>query len=127
MKALILIAHGSRRDASNQEVAKLTADIAYKLKETEGTFDCIRVAFLELASPSIPDAVDSVFQQGATSATLFPYFLSAGKHVEHDIPEIVADLEKKYPRHSIVTLPYLGTIPSLQETIVSHVTQKSHS
>ena len=55
MNALLLIAHGSRRIESNNEVRKLTKKII-NLKKQD--FDIIMCCFLELASPSIPEAIN---------------------------------------------------------------------
>ena len=52
MHALLLIAHGSRREASNQEVRELAA----RLERIAGDrFGRVIPAFLELAEPDIPD------------------------------------------------------------------------
>ncbi len=88
MHALLLIAHGSRREASNQEVRELAA----RLEQIAGDrFDGMMPAFLELAEPDIPTGVGLCVESGATTVTAVPYFLSAGRHVSSDIH---AELEK---------------------------------
>ncbi len=88
MKALVVVAHGSRREASNDEVRDLVA----RLEESAGSsFDAVCAAFLELAEPSIPDAIVDLIDQGAGHVTVLPYFLSAGRHVATDIP---AEMDK---------------------------------
>jgi len=113
MNAILLIAHGSRREASNQEVRKLAGQleqIAYP------HFDCVVPAFLELADPDIPTGVDRCVEAGADSVTVVPYFLSEGRHVAQDIP---AELEIAAGRHPSLTVnqgEYLGkhgVIPEL--------------
>ena len=49
MKNLLIVAHGSRREASNEEVRELTLRIKEK---SSASFDNITCAFLELAQPS---------------------------------------------------------------------------
>ena len=51
MHALLLIAHGSRRKESNDEVRKLSKKI---IKNNNGEFDIFLCSFLELAEPLIP-------------------------------------------------------------------------
>ena len=93
MKALLLIAHGSRREASNQEIR----DLAHRLEEVASErFDKVVPAFLEIAEPDIPDGVTHCVEAGATEVVAVPYFLSAGRHVAEDIPE---ELEKALRRH----------------------------
>ncbi len=113
MHALLLIAHGSRREASNQEVRELAA----RLEQIAGDrFDRVVPAFLELAEPDIPTGVDLCIESGATTVTAVPYFLSAGRHVASDIP---AELEKARDKHRAVTVQqsdYLGkhtSVPGL--------------
>jgi sirohydrochlorin ferrochelatase len=50
MDALLLIAHGSRREASNDEVRELTRELVQKSKRK---FSIVECAFLELAIPGI--------------------------------------------------------------------------
>ena len=93
MHILLLIAHGSRREASNEEVR----EVAKKLEAiSNNRFDQVIPAFLELAEPSILAGVDLCCQAGASNVTVVPYFLSAGRHVAEDIP---ADLEKAAEQH----------------------------
>jgi sirohydrochlorin ferrochelatase len=83
MKALVLVAHGSRRQASNEEVIALSGVIAREMKDD---YPIVEAGFLELAEPSIPEALDRCVRQGATDICIVPYFLSAGRHVHEDIP-----------------------------------------
>lgn len=113
MHALLLIAHGSRREASNQEVRELAA----RLEQIAGKrFDCVTPAFLELAEPDIPTGVNLCVESGTTTITAVPYFLSAGRHVASDIP---TELEKAMRNHQAVTIhqsDYLGkheSVPGL--------------
>ena len=71
-RALLLVAHGSRRSASNDEIKRL----AERLDSSErGDFEMVDAAFLELAEPSIPDGIEDCIQRGATEVVVFPYFL----------------------------------------------------
>lgn len=86
MKSLLLVAHGSRREQSNEEV-RLLAD---KLKSRCGEqFPIIHAGFLELADPLIPDGLQKCIDDGASHITVLPYFLNTGRHVAEDIPGIV--------------------------------------
>lgn len=104
MKTLLLVAHGSRRASSNDEVRELTA----KLRERGETFDAIDCAFLELAEPSIPDGIRCLIERGASEVVVLPYFLSAGRHVVEDIPGEIAKVAGDYPDVQIRQAPYLG-------------------
>jgi sirohydrochlorin ferrochelatase len=116
MRTLLLVAHGSRREESNEEVRGLAAVLAEQAGERFGHVDC---AFLEIADPSIPDAIEAAVQAGASEIVVLPYFLSAGRHVREDIP---AEVERKRAEHPEVRLriaPYLGQAECLASIALS--------
>ncbi len=116
MQALLLIAHGSRREASNQEVR----DLAARLTEVAGNrFDRVVPAFLELAEPDISTGVGQCAAAGATTVTAVPYFLSAGRHVATDIPEELEKASHLYPHLLIQQSDYLGKHESIPELLMT--------
>ena len=110
MKALVLIAHGSRRKASNEEIITLSRQIS---KELNHEFPIIEAGFLELAEPLIPDAISSCVQQGATEVCIVPYFLSAGRHVQEDVPYEVEKSRQMHNHVSITIIPHIGGSPQM--------------
>lgn len=124
MHALLLIAHGSRREASNEEVRELAAKLG---QISADRFDLVVPAFLELAEPDIPTGVSLCAQAGATAVTAIPYFLSAGRHVANDIP---AELEKARQMHETVTIyhsHYLGKHESIAELLLTIALEAGNS
>ena len=116
MKALIVVAHGSRRKQSNEEVVALIEKI--KATNLEG-YDRFHASFLELAKPSISDTVDSCVNEGVTSIVLLPYFLNSGTHVVNDIPNIVDQAKSKYPDLDIHMTKHIGASDLMMNLIVS--------
>ena len=116
MKTLVLVAHGSRRQASNEEVKVLAEKIEKHLPEG---FSGVTVAFLELASPSIEVAIDSSYQAGATELLVLPYFLSAGTHVAKDVPHEVAKAMDKWPDKQVDIVPHIGSLDAMIDLILS--------
>ena len=115
MRALLVVAHGSRRDASNEEVRQLTDELRALAGNEYAQVEC---AFLELAQPSIPDGIDCCIAEGASEVVILPYFLSAGRHVVTDIPEIVANSQARHPAISLRIAPYLGQAASLVTSLL---------
>lgn len=105
MKALLLIAHGSRREASNDEVRALAKQLAEKSGER---FICVEACFLELAKPSIPEGVSLCVAAGADEVIVVPYFLSAGRHVVTDIPAEIDKGRQNNPNVLVTQSDYLG-------------------
>ena len=93
MQALIVAAHGSRLNASNEEV-KLLSQHLYKRLRTR--YSILNTGFLELAEPSIPEAIIQCIQKGGTDIKVLPYFLSAGQHVQNDLPNEIEKVENTY-------------------------------
>ncbi len=115
MKSLLVVAHGSRREASNDEIRVLTRTLAERAGNAYARVEC---AFLELAEPSIPDGLREAIAAGATEVVVLPYFLSAGRHVVKDIPEEVDKVRGESPDIPITIAPYLGSVPALQDVLL---------
>lgn len=116
MKSLLLVAHGSRRAASNDEVRVLAAHLE---AHTNGTYGQVACAFLELAEPSIPDGLRHAIHAGAREIIVLPYFLSAGRHVVEDIPGEMDVVQAEYPDVGITLAPYLGASAGIVELLAA--------
>lgn len=116
--SLLIVAHGSRRSESNIEVEQLTQVIREK---TLSKYLSVSYAFLELAEPPISKAIDKCVQQGATDILLLPYFLSAGRHVQQDIPEEMTAKQIQYPHINIRVTSYLGAAEGIADMMLSLV------
>ncbi len=91
MKAVILISHGSRLVKTKDEVK----DLIEKLKKLL-SIPLIEYGFLEIETPSIPQAIESCVQKGANEIIILLNFLNAGRHVDKDIPQILDDARKEF-------------------------------
>ena len=118
LKALVLVSHGSRRQASNDEVIALSNVISEEMKKD---FPIVKAGFLELAEPSIPDAIDICVQQGATDVVIVPYFLSAGRHVTQDIPAEIDKAKKMHETIKMTLLTHIGGSPQMKDLICNSV------
>jgi len=116
MPSLLIIAHGSRRAASNDEVRQLANAVRAQPSQA---YDHIEAAFLELAEPSITDGLAALVAQGATEIVAFPYFLAAGSHVAQDIPEAIAEFSAAHPAVKVRLTPHLGASAALPAAILN--------
>ena len=74
MKALIILAHGSRRKESNDEIITL----ANNVRELAGEeYDMVSYAYLEVVPPSLPEAIDETIVKGARQIKVMPFFLNS--------------------------------------------------
>ena len=115
MQALLVIAHGSRRAESNDEIRALTRRVA---EQAGATYPIVRCAFLELAEPSIPDGIEQCIRAGASEVIVLPYFLSAGRHVAQDIPNEVRGKQEEHPQVTIRIAPYLGANTGIADLLL---------
>ena len=115
MKALLLVAHGSRRKQSNNEVVML----ADRLKKRTDQYDIIHAGFLELAETLIPDGIKKCVDDGASSIVVLPYFLNSGRHVIEDIPEIVNHTKPSYAGIDIKIAPHVGASELMMDLLLS--------
>jgi sirohydrochlorin ferrochelatase len=116
MRALLIVAHGSRRADSNDEVRALSDAVAAR---DDGLYDRVTCAFLELAEPSIPDAIRALMDEGVCDITVVPYFLSAGRHVVEDIPAEVAKAGPVPSEVSIRIAPYIGRSETMADLLLA--------
>ncbi len=114
MKSLLIIAHGSKKEASNKEICEM----AGKMNKQNTNFDLVSAGFLELTKPNIPTAINYQIAQGADEVVVLPYFLSKGKHVSIDIPEQVAIAQAQNPNIKIDIKPYIGSANVMPDLIL---------
>lgn len=115
MKSLLVVAHGSRREQSNDEVSELVS----KMASMEHDYCEIKAAFLELADPLIPDGIRQLIENGAKQVVVLPYFLAAGRHVVEDIPADVKIVQDEHPYIQITIAPYLGAAIDIPQILLN--------
>ncbi|UCB55046.1 MAG: CbiX/SirB N-terminal domain-containing protein [Thiotrichales bacterium] len=116
MHALLLVAHGSRRQQSNDEVTLLANALRDACSQD---YPIVHAGFLELASPSIPEGIERCVLDGATRITVLPYFLNSGRHVVEDVPQIVASARNRHPGIEIAIAPHLGASAMMVDLLIA--------
>lgn len=106
-KCVLLISHGSREKSANREFKRITQKY-----QTRHPHWKVSHAFLELANPSIPEALKFLASK-SNKIVVLPYFLFAARHVKKDIPEILKKFQKEYPRVKVRVTRPLGSDPKL--------------
>ncbi len=118
MKAVLLIAHGSRIKEGKQEILALTE----KLREIlSGRYERVSSAFLERETPSVPTVIQDYINAGITHILIIPYLLATGTHVAYDIPEMVEAFRKQHPEVGIHVAPHIGASKKMAGLICGHL------
>tara|TARA_Y100001970_G_scaffold48106_1_gene60908 strand:- start:5642 stop:6001 length:360 start_codon:yes stop_codon:yes gene_type:complete len=113
MKALLIIDHGSKKQAANDMINDIVALIKSKQPNL-----IVVGSHMELASPTIEDGIHDCIKQGATKIIAQPFMLSPGRHTTEDIPQMVAEIAKNFPNINISTSTHLGVHPLLVDIIL---------
>jgi sirohydrochlorin ferrochelatase len=113
MRALILIDHGSRRDEANRSLEA----VVELVQATAGDGVRVFAAHMELASPTIAEAMAACVAAGATEVIAVPYMLAMGRHAAEDIPRLVAEAARAHGVEHRVTEP-LGVHPALAQLVL---------
>ena len=111
--ALILIDHGSKRQEANQLLEELVKRIQIKIPDR-----LVLAAHMELASPSIEDAIDMCIEKGIESINFQPFMLAYGRHVHHDIPTMIQEKLKDVTQIQYQMKAPLGTFDEIMDLII---------
>ena len=101
--AIILFAHGSRDPLWRLPIEAVATEIRRRL-----TAALVSCAYLELCSPSLPQAADDMVSAGAKHIRVFPLFLGVGKHAREDLPLIIEEIRSKHPQLRLELLATAG-------------------
>jgi sirohydrochlorin ferrochelatase len=115
--ALIIMAHGSRAEAANDEFRVLVERVAERGHDYVAVSPC----FLELARPSLLEALQRIEHQPVTRVLVYPLFFNSGKHVGRDIPAQVEEARARHPHLRIELLDYFGRADELADLVGRHI------
>ena len=91
-KAIILFGHGSRDPLWRLPMETVAARLRAMQPGTP-----VRCAFLELDTPTLPEAAAEVVGAGAREVTIVPMFLGTGRHAREDLPKLLWQLQAGHP------------------------------
>jgi sirohydrochlorin ferrochelatase len=115
--ALLLIAHGSRNQAANDDLHYVAAQLRAR------GHAIVEASFLELSSPTIAEGGEACVRQGAERVVLVPYFLAPGVHVRRDLSEARETMSKRFPHVRFVLAEPLGRHPLLLDVVLERVAE----
>lgn len=115
--AVIIVDHGSKRAEAND----LLLEVARTYRESTRTA-IVEPAHMELAPPTIADALGRCVAQGAKTIVVYPYFLAPGRHSTEDIPRLAAEAAKAYPGVALRVSAPLGLDGLMAEIMHERIT-----
>jgi sirohydrochlorin ferrochelatase len=114
--AVLVIAHGSREQSANDDLALLV-----KRLSGQGDYPIVEGCFLELAQPDLRAGGDRCVALGATRVLLVPYFLSAGVHLKRDLRAARDELARRHPAVEFRLGAPLGPHPLLDQLVAARI------
>jgi hypothetical protein len=103
---ILLIDHGSKREASNEHLHYLAQ--IYQCQHNEGKDGedaVVRGAHMEIATPSILTSLrELITVDQVTKIVCVPYFLSPGRHATSDIPNLIEDAKSVLSEEGVMML-----------------------
>jgi sirohydrochlorin cobaltochelatase len=107
-RALVLFAHGARAASWAAPFERLRDLTAARLP------DCaVRLAFLELMEPRLPEAVAALVAEGVDEVTVVPVFLGQGGHLLRDLPLLAEGLRSAHPGLKLSVAGAVGEDPGV--------------
>jgi hypothetical protein len=91
---ILLIDHGSKREASNRHLHSIAKQYHSSLQSDNNNKNniIVKAAHMEIAEPSILTTLRQlVVEEKVTKVVCVPYFLSPGKHATIDVPNLIAE------------------------------------
>ena len=116
MLGIILVDHGSRVAAANEEFEVLVRALGAR----KG-LPIVEPAHMELAPPTIADAFARAVAAGADEILVHPYFLAMGRHASEDVPAQCAAAAAHWPNVRWSLTAPLGTSPIVFDAIAERI------
>ncbi len=117
-EAVILVDHGSRAPEAAASLDEVVSLVQERRPES-----LVLAAHMEIAQPSIQEALQHAVAQDALKITVVPYFLAPGRHITEDIPALVQAAAAAHPQAEVRLAPPLGVHPKLVEVILERLAE----
>lgn len=114
-RALILFAHGARDPKWAAPFERLQ-----QLVQAQQPDVAVKLAFLELMTPRLPELAQELAQAGCEEATVVPIFFGQGGHVLRDLPLLIEQLKAEHPEMAFKTVPAVGEDAEVLNAIASY-------
>ena len=125
-KALLIMAHGSRSETANDEFRALVDTVAESAHAIGLEYVAVLPCFLELATPSLIEAIQQLEHQPVKTVQLYPLFFNKGKHVGKDIPAQIEEARERFPDLDIELMHYFGSAAGLAPLVVQHLQEQEN-
>ncbi|MBV8995880.1 MAG: ATP-binding cassette domain-containing protein [Pseudonocardiales bacterium] len=113
---MLVVGHGSRDADGVDEFWTLAGAIRAAAGELLTGF-----GFIELAPPSVDEAINDLVARGATEIVSVPLVLLAGGHLKNDGPAALARARERHPQVRFTLARDLGVEPNVLEVVTDRI------
>lgn len=113
MKPLIIIVHGSRDPKWSKPFHRFVDSAKAQLNVSE-----IHLCYMEISEPTLMQVCESLIANGHLEATLIPFFMASGGHVDKDIPKQVEAVHETHPDFTLSLRPPIGEHPDVVSAMI---------
>ncbi|MGH7963348.1 MAG: CbiX/SirB N-terminal domain-containing protein [Candidatus Binatia bacterium] len=115
MSMIVLVGHGSRVSAANEEFLRFVT----LFRETTGF--PVEPGFVELAEPTLPQALARATESGAREVAVLPFVLFAAGHIKSDIPLHIQAARARYPQVRFAQGTPIGLHPTVLDILSDRI------
>ena len=120
VRGIVLFAHGAR----DPEWARPFEAIRDCVRKHRPEYP-IALAYLEVMSPTLEEAIGALVDEGASAITVFPLFMAQGGHLKQDLPRILDDIRTAYPHLPIAQESAIGDVPEILQAIAAWILDRA--
>ncbi|BDB25276.1 CbiX/SirB N-terminal domain-containing protein [Cupriavidus sp. P-10] len=114
-RALVLFAHGARDARWREPFERLQQKLVAALPGCE-----VRLAFLELMSPLLPDTLAELAAGGVGEVTVVPVFFGQGGHIRRDLPALLDQCRQAHSGLRIHCAAAVGESDAVLDAIAAY-------
>jgi len=114
--AIVLFAHGARDARWARPLEHLKRELQRRQPQLR-----VDVAFLELQTPDLAEAMTRIASDGFAQIHVAPVFWSMGGHVAKDLPALIEAFRLLHPSVRIDVLPVLAELPGMNDFLAGSV------
>src|SRR5258705_13658686 len=100
--AVLIVGHGTREFEGTYGFLELVSSVQRQIRSY------VQPAFLEIASPSVPEGAEHCLSTGARRLLVIPLFLFGGRDIKKKLPEAIEDFQRRNPQIANAVSPPVG-------------------
>ncbi len=116
MHAVVLVDHGSREPRANAQLEEMATRLRERMPGR-----LVTTAHMELAEPSLGEAIDACAAEGAREIVVAPCFVALGRHAAEDIPRLAEEAARRHAGVTVRVAEPLGVHPGVVDALVDRV------